>query len=378
MAPSAFGNDVVDDHIAIENHGPADATDVVFHDIVPPGATIESATIDQGSCTISATEVMCVIPHLDSGGTVEANIVIVEPPGDAMAGSMNEASVIAAQFDPTPANASNDAPAAMPAPTAPMADLSIADARARRPCRSAATSPKRSPSSTTGLAPRPPWTSPTGCRLPRSWSPSSREERRCSSEAPLHCTFPSLAPGESFSVDLVFRELRPGRVIDGASVSADDAEPNYGNDFAKAAATVRRRTTAAKVRIVPVQTLVAAGQFGRLRGHGRGDQAHTWRPAESVRVAPRQLKLRAAPGAMATGSRLCWELSDLISGHAHTFRFSARVGSAIPAGGSVAVPARLTGANFAATRATAVILVPRAPTACASQAQAAPLARIAC
>ena len=87
VAPSAFGDDVIDDHVAIENHGPADATDVVFHDTVPAGATIESATIDQGSCTISATDVMCTVPHLDSGGTVEANIVIVEPPGDAMAGS---------------------------------------------------------------------------------------------------------------------------------------------------------------------------------------------------------------------------------------------------------------------------------------------------
>ena len=58
-APSAFGDDAVDDHVAIENHGPADATDVVFHDTVPAGATIESATIDQGSCSISATEVTC-------------------------------------------------------------------------------------------------------------------------------------------------------------------------------------------------------------------------------------------------------------------------------------------------------------------------------
>jgi hypothetical protein len=60
---------------------------VVFHDTVPAGATIESAAIDQGSCTVSATEVTCTVPHLDSGGTVEANIVIVEPPGDAMADS---------------------------------------------------------------------------------------------------------------------------------------------------------------------------------------------------------------------------------------------------------------------------------------------------
>jgi uncharacterized repeat protein (TIGR01451 family) len=200
----------------------------------------------------------------------------------------------------------------------------------------------------------------------------------CSPGAPLHCTFPSLAPGESFSVDLVFRELRPGRVINAASVSADDAEPNYANDFTKAAATVRRRSTAAKVRIVPVQGVVAAGHsVGFVVTVGVTRRTPGVLPKVCVSL-PRQLKLRSAPGAMATGSRLCWELGDLVSGRPHAFRFTARVGSAIPAGGSVAVPARLTGANFAPTRATAVVLVPRAPTACASRTRAAPLARIAC
>ena len=176
----------------------------------------------------------------------------------------------------------------------------------------------------------------------------------------------------------MFRELRPGRVIDAASVSADDAEPNYANDFAKATTTVRRRSTAAKVRIVPVQPLVAAGQsVGFVVTVGVTRRTPGVLPKVCVSL-PRQLKLRAAPGAMTTGSRLCWEVGALLSGRPQTFRFSARLGSAIPAGTSVAVPADLTGANFAATRARAVVLVPRAPTACASRARSAPLARIAC
>ncbi len=378
VAPSAFGDDVVDDHVAIENHGPADATDVVFHDTVPAGATIESATIDQGSCSISATEVTCTVPHLDSGGTVEANIVIVEPPGDAMTGSTDEASVIASQFDPTPGNASNDATATMPAPTAPVADLAIEDRE------SSQTVPLGGDiTDTITVVNHGPGTA-TAVDLTDGLSAAAEliavkpGGASCSSEAPLHCTFPSLAPGESFSVDLVFRELRPGRVIDAASVSADDAEPNYANDFAKATATVRRRSTAAKVRIVPVQPLVAAGQsVGFVVTVGVTRRTPGVLPKVCVSL-PRQLKLRAAPGAMATGSRLCWELGDLVSGRPQTFRFSARVGSAIPAGASLVVPAHLTGANFAATRARAVVLVPRAPTACASRVRHAPLARIAC
>ncbi len=378
VAPSAFGDDAVDDHVAIENHGPGDATDVVFHDVVPPGATIESATTDMGSCSISATEVTCVIHHLDSGGTAEVNVVIVEPPGDAMAGSTNEASVIAAQFDPTPANASNDATAAMPASTAPMADLSIVDHESSQtvPLGGTITDTITVINHGPGTATAVDLTD--GLTAAAELVAVNPGGASCNSSAPLHCTFPSLAPGESFSVGLRFRELRPGRVINAASVSAEDAEPNYANDFAKAGATVRRRSTAAKVRIVPVQPVVAAGHSV---GFVVTVEVTRRTPGVLPKVCvslPRQLKLRAAPGAMATGSRLCWELGDLVSGRPRTFRFTARVGSAVAAGGSVAVPARLTGANFAATRARAVVLVPRAPTGCASRARAAPLARIAC
>ena len=182
--------------------------------------------------------------RLDSGGTVEANIVIVEPPGDAMTGSTDEASVIASQFDPTPANASNDATAAMPAPTAPVADLAVEDHE------SSQTVPLGGEiTDTITVVNHGPGTA-TAVDLTDGLSAAAElitvkpGAASCSSEAPLHCTFPSLAPGESFSVDLVFGELRPGRVIDAASVSADDAEPNYANDFAKATATVRRRSTA--------------------------------------------------------------------------------------------------------------------------------------
>ena len=48
VAPAAFGNDTVDDHVTIENNGPGDATDVVLHDAAPAGATIDSATDRSG------------------------------------------------------------------------------------------------------------------------------------------------------------------------------------------------------------------------------------------------------------------------------------------------------------------------------------------
>ena len=127
VAPGAFDNDVVDDHVTLENRGPGDSTDVTLHDVVPPGATIESATTDMGSCSTTATEVTCVISRLEAGGSAEIDIVIAEPAGDAMAGSTNEATISEAQFDPTPANDSEMATAPMPTPGAPPADLAVQD-----------------------------------------------------------------------------------------------------------------------------------------------------------------------------------------------------------------------------------------------------------
>src|SRR5262249_2507905 len=163
-----------------------------------------------------------------------------------------------------------------------------------------------------------------------------------------------------------------------ASVSADDAEPTYANDFAKATAIVKRRRTVAKVRIVPVQPTARPGQeVGFVVTIAATKATPAVMPNVCVTL-PRRPKLTAARGAVAVGSRLCWEAADLISGQARTFRFSVRIGSAVATGGAIAVPARLMGANFAASRATAVVLLPRAPTACASSARATPQARIAC
>ena len=167
VAPSAFGDDAVDDHVAIENHGPG-PTDAAFH-YTCRRATIESATIDQVSGSITATEVARTVPHLDSGGTVEANIVIVELPGDATTGSVDAAERDRIAIPSNPGqrqqrrhcrHAGADRTDGRPLDRGPR---ELADRAAR-----AARSPTSSPSSTTALAPRPRWTSPTVCRLPRS------------------------------------------------------------------------------------------------------------------------------------------------------------------------------------------------------------------
>ena len=377
VAPAAFGNDAVDDHVTINDNGPGDATDVVLDDVAPPGAMIDSATIDQGSCMVSATEVTCVVSHLDAGGSAEADIVLVEPAGDALAGSASEASISASQFDPTPSNDSGEATAAMPAPGAPTADLVIQDHESSSQDAlggtliDTITVVDNGPSEATGID------------LTDALDAAAQVVAidpgafTCSSAAAVQCSLAELAPGASETVEVHVRPLRPGELIDDVTASDDQFDPNYANDSAKTTVTVMPRGTAAKVRIVPVQPVAPPGHVvGFVLTVGVIKPIPGVKPTVCVTL-PRQLRVVRAAGAVAGGGRLCWDSDALVSGSPRTFRFSARVVSSSAT--TLALHATLTGANFAARRATATLAVPpRLVVACPSRSGPSPPGRIAC
>jgi large repetitive protein len=380
VAPAASGNDAVDDHVTIENNGPGDATDVVLRDVVPPGATIDSVTIDQGSCTVSATDVTCVISHLDAGGSAVADIVLVEPAGDARAGSTSEASISASQFDPTPSNDSGNATAPMPVPGAPMADLVIEDheSSSQDTLGGTLTDTITVVNNGPGAA--------TGVDLTDAMDAAAQVIAvepgafTCSSGADIQCSLAELAPGASETLEVHVRPLRPGRLIDDVTASDDELDPNYANDSAKAIATVRPRRTSARVRIVPLQPVATPGHVvGFVVTIGAIKPIPGVMPRVCVTV-PSQLRVTTAPGAVASGGRLCWGTDALISGAPRTFRFSARIVSpSTVSATALAVHARLTGANFSASSAAATVQVPpRAVVACPSSSGSAPPGRIAC
>ncbi|HUA69477.1 MAG TPA: DUF11 domain-containing protein [Solirubrobacteraceae bacterium] len=377
VAPAAFGNDAVDDHVTIDNAGPGDATDVVLHDAVPAGATIESATVDQGTCSISAIEVTCVIPHLDAGGSAEADVVLVEPEADALAGSTSEASISASQFDPTPANDSGDATASMPPPGAATADLAIQDHESSSQDTLGGTL-----IDTITVVNNGPGTA-TGVDLTDALDAAAQVIAidpgafTCSSGPAVQCSLADLGPGESQTLEVHVRPLRPGRLIDDVTASDDQFDPSYANDTARTTATVTPRGTKAKVRIVPIQPVAGAGHVvGFVVTAGVIKPVPGVKPTVCVTL-PRQLRVVRAPGAVAGAGRLCWDADALVNGSPRTFRFSARVVSSSAT--TLSVQARLTGANFAASRATTAVAVPpRAVVACPSSSGPGPPAGIAC
>jgi uncharacterized repeat protein (TIGR01451 family) len=380
VAPAAFGNDVVDDHATIENTGPGDATDVVLHDVAPAGATIESATIDQGTCTISANDVTCVVPSLDAGGSAAVDVVLVEPAADALAGSPSEDSVSAAQFDPTPSTESDVATAPAPAAGAPAADLAIQDLESSSQDILGGTI-----TDTITITNDGPGTA-TGVDLTDALDAAAQVIAiepgafTCSSGADIQCGLADLAPGASESLEVDVRPLRPGRLIDAVTASDDQFDPSYANDSAKAIATVRPRRTAAKVRIVPIQPVATPGLVvGFDVTIGVVKRVPGVKPTVCVTL-PKQLHVTHTGGAVAANGRLCWDADALVNGSPRTFRFSARIVSSSSVNATtLAVHSTLTGANFAARSAVAAVQVPPSVVvACPSSSRPTPSGRIAC
>jgi hypothetical protein len=93
---------------------------------------------------------------------------------------------------------------------------------------------------------------------------------------------------------------------------------------------------------------------------------------------PPGLRLTSALTGSATPSRVCWQLTDLISGQTQSFRFRARVGQVPPTGANFSITGQLTGDNFNATRASTAVQVPPRVVACPSSVRPNPLGRIAC
>ena len=380
VAPSPGGGDAVDSHILIEDHGPADATDVIMHATVPPEAVIDSVTTDQGSCSVTGHEVTCVVPHMDSGGSVDVNIVVIEPTADASAGSITETTATAAQFDPTPANNSAEASAPAPPPGATPADAALAvdvhDSSATAPLGGTETEvitiANAGPDTATGVDVTDALGAAAELIAVRPGSAS------CAPGIPLQCTIDALPAGSSQTIDLEVRPLRPGRLIDAATVSGDQFSPDLAAESAMAVARITPRRTAARLRIVPVRPVTKGGQAVEFVV-----TAGVIKPVPGVEpkvciMLPPGLRLISAPGATSSVSMLCRLFTDLISGQPKSFRFRARVGAVPRAGANFSVRGRLTGSNFAPTGATAAVLAPPPVVACPSRATPDPWGRLAC
>lgn len=76
-------NEQITYDITVSNSGPSDDTGILLTVVLPAMTTFDSATVDQGTCSVDKGTVTCTIGDLAAGESVAAQIVVTGP-GEAM------------------------------------------------------------------------------------------------------------------------------------------------------------------------------------------------------------------------------------------------------------------------------------------------------
>ena len=89
--------------LAVRNQGPGEATGVTVQDPVPSGLFVQSAQPSQGTCTLTADQLVCRLGSLVSGGQALVSVTDTVA-ADASGTLVNEASVFGDRPDPDASN----------------------------------------------------------------------------------------------------------------------------------------------------------------------------------------------------------------------------------------------------------------------------------
>ncbi len=378
---ASAGSGEVQDAVTVRDLGPDDATAVVIEIDPPPGAVIDAATTDAGSCSVIPPRVTCTVPHIDAGGSAQIDLVETIPAGDEMTGAVNEVTATAAELDPKPGDNAGEV-SAPPQPVLPAADAAdlITTLSADRSqiglgaaVADTITIHDTGPGAATGV-------DVTGAlSAPAELVAVNAPGGECERVLPLHCRFGDVPAGGSVNVYFVVRPLRAGALMDTVAASSDRVDPQPANDVAAV-------TTAVRPAHTDVGLLVHLTRHGvRAGGTTRGALAITNRTSTTalgvsvcIRLDP-PLELVSAPGAASRGGRVCWSVAALGARASRHLRFVVAVSPTAVPGRRLSIPASLSGDDFAARRGLARVAVTGPISACASAAAAgARRATIAC
>ena len=226
----------------ITNNGYSTATGVSFTDPSSGGVSFTSATTSQGSCSHTSSSVSCSIGSIPTGSSVTVTIIVA---GTATGTVTLDSSVSGTLPDPNLANNSTtllltigSVPAPTPTPTpqatssTPKADLAVTRTHAKITAHKGARV-----SFTLKVADHGPNTDsavvlvyhvPKGLRWVSSHP--SRGVRCTHAHATVSCKVASLNSGGHFSVGLVLKAARLGKLRDRATVAGIVTDPNLANN----------------------------------------------------------------------------------------------------------------------------------------------------
>jgi len=214
--------------LTVANGGPSPATSVTLTDTLPSGVRFVSAQSSQGNCTEASGVVTCNIGNLTNGGSATATLVIVATAPGAIT---NVASVVATEFDPSSGN--NTATAITT--VNPISDLAVA---------------KTGPSvgvligsnltyfvSVTNHGPSSASAVTLTDSLPAgvAFASADSSQGNCSEAGRVvTCAIGNLTSGTVATATIVVTTTALATITNSASVTATEADPNSGNNLAKA------------------------------------------------------------------------------------------------------------------------------------------------
>jgi uncharacterized repeat protein (TIGR01451 family) len=216
--------------MTVSNNGPSPATGVTVVDTLPAGVTLISATPTQGTCSGVGT-LNCALGNLVMGAS--AGVTIVVSPGGS--GTITNTAVVSANEIDT--NAANNTATASTVVN-PVADLEISKSDSPDPALVGApltytiTVINHGPSQATGVIVSD--TPPDGVG---GFSVSASQGPGCPGPG-VSCHLGTLASGSSATMTFVVTPSTAGTKTNVATVSANEADPDAGNNTATATTTV--------------------------------------------------------------------------------------------------------------------------------------------
>jgi len=216
--------------ITVSNAGPSAASSVTVTDTLPAGTTLVSAST---GCTNASGTVTCNVGALANGATAPLTIVV----HTTAAGSItNNASVTAAEADPSSANNTSAATVTVNAAPPTTADVGITQSASAATVTAGdqvtftLTVSNAGPAAASGVTVTD--TLPSGIAV-AAMSPSC-----ANSAGTLTCNVGSLASGASTQLTVTLQTSAAGSITNTASVRATQADPNNANNTSSAAVTV--------------------------------------------------------------------------------------------------------------------------------------------
>lgn len=332
--------------MVVRNLGPSAAANVVLRDPIPTGTSFVSLSAPGLSCTPppvgSSGDLTCTAASLAAGASATLTLTLQASP-TLLSGAVvtNAVAVGADTLDLRPENNRDTEPTIVASPTS--ADVGLSKSDAADPVALGSdvtytlTVTNHGPAAASSVVATD--TLPAGVTLV-SATPS--QGAACTGTTTVSCDLGGLATGASATITVVVTPAGPGVIINTASVTAAEPDPNTGNNTATEPTTIGNPTDADLVvtkadAVDPVTT--GSVVTYRLTVENRGPAVASAVTLDDTVPAGTLFEGVAAPGGWtctvpavgATGAIAC-DVPTLAVGATASFEVSVRLDPATPAG----------------------------------------------